>query len=252
MLKRLTSLTLLILTCFFASANSWLTFWDNTKPEEGLIGFQFGGGIYTGDGNGEMLMDEQDLPHGEFTLLFGFDYWKKQPSGLDLHLSLTSNFNQYHFHHDINSRTYEGYYRYLFLQIPAALEIPIPNYPYLSARAGIALSSENIWGATNGNIIGFNYQTDISARFWVYPEILLGLSFLEEKTESFHVKGHIQYMFDPFRNLSQQTSLDYISGTLTHSGNVSTGRFTIALTIYPMWKRKVSVGKDKSINCPNF
>lgn len=233
-------------------ASPWLTFWDNTKPEEGLFGLTFGGGLFVGDGNGEMFMDAQDIPHGEFAMMFGFDYWKRQSTGLDFHVSLTSNFQQYHFHYDINNRTYDGLYRYLYLQVPATMEIPIPNYPYLSARAGIVLSTENIFGARRGDLIGFNYNTNISAKFWVYPEALIGISFLEEKTESFHVKGFVQYIFDPFRNLTQQTSLDYVSGTLTHSGRVSSGRIIIGLSVYPMWKRKVSVGKDKSINCPKF
>jgi hypothetical protein len=233
-------------------ASPWFTFWDNTKPEEGLFGISFGGGLFVGDGNGEMFSDPQDVPHGEFATLFGFDYWKRQSSGLDFHVSLTTNFQQYHFHYDINNRTYDGLYRYLYLQAPFTAEFPIPNYPYLSVRGGIVLSSENIMGARMNDIIGFDYITNVSARFWVYPEALLGISFLEEKTESFHVKGFVQYIFDPFRNLSQQTSLDFVSGTLTHSGRVSTGRIMLALSVYPMWKRKVSVGKDKSINCPKF
>lgn len=249
-MQKLIALISLIFICttslYAGLKNVWA---DNTSPDRGLIGFQIGGGLLFG-GNGEMFNDPSDIPHGEFALLGGGDYWVKINRSYNISLSVLLNYHQSHFHVVINNAEYDGYYRHLFLNIPFAFEFPIPKYPYLAFRIGIGFNTTNLLRPYNSEIIGFNYQTKVYNNWLLSPDFLIGFSILEEETPRFHLRAMVQYAVQPFKGLRHDSTMDFFGGGLNHSGAMDIGRALIILGIYPKWKKKYTVNQNK--DCPIF
>lgn len=239
-----------LLCCFYILPTQALDFWkDNTNPKRGVLGVIVGGGLLFG-GNGEVFEDPQDVPHGEFTLNLGIDYWWAVHQNFNLYFSVLSNYHQAHFHQSINTVSYDGYYRQLFISLPIAIEYPIPKYPYLALRAGVAASFDNVWGKTAGDLIGFNYSTSVQHDWLISPDLFVGINFLEEELPKFNVKAMIQYAFFPFSGMQQNTNLSFIPDDLSHEGAMNSERLQLLFVLYPKWKIKSKVGDNS--NCPAF
>lgn len=249
MSKRFVLLPLLMFV-FFTKNTIAQNFWkDNTSSDKGLLGFNLGGALLFG-GNGEIFISDSETPHGEYGLLAGLDYFIKINRLYNINLSVLSNYQQAHFHYDINNETYDGYYRHFFLNIPLALEIPIPNYNYIQFRTGLSINSRNFWQPVQSNIAGFPYTTTVQSSWFLFPEIFIGLSFLEEETSNFFIRAYVQYSADIFKTQIQKTELQYISNTLEHRGSYNPSRAQLIFAFYPKWKIKSTIKQSKE--CPVF
>jgi hypothetical protein len=249
MLKKYIYLQLISIVFFFQNTQSQ-SFWkNNTSPDKGLLGLNLGGALLFG-GNGEIFNSSNETPHGEYGILAGLDYFIKINRLYNINISLLSNYQQAHFHFDVNNETYDGFYRHFFINVPIAIELPIPNYSYIHFRTGISINSRNIWQPVNSNIAGFTYTTQINTKLFMYPEIFFGLSFLEEETNNFFIRAYIQYSADIFRSQVQQTELEYISTTFSHKGIYNSSRAQLIFSFYPKWKIKSTIKQSK--DCPMF
>jgi hypothetical protein len=241
---------LLFALVFLLQNTNAQSFWkNNTSPDKGLLGFNIGGALLFG-GNGEIFNSATETPHGEYGILAGLDYFIKINRLYNINISVLSNYQQAHFHFDVNTETYDGYYRHFFINVPIAFEIPIPNYTYIHLRTGVSINSRNIWQPVNSNIAGFPYTTTINTQLFLYPEIFMGLSFLEEETSNFFIRAYVQYSADIFRSQVQQTELQYISNTFSHKGIYDSSRAQLIFSFYPKWKIKSTIKQSK--DCPVF
>lgn len=242
--------SLLLLLVIFSQNTKSQSFWkDNTSLDKGVLGFNLGGALLFG-GNGEIFNSASETPHGEYGILTGLDYFIKINRRYNINLSLLGNYQQAHFHFDINNETYDGYYRHLFLNIPIAIELPIPNYTYIHVRTGLSINSKNLWLPVNQNLASFPYTTKINTSWILYPEFFIGLSFLEEETSNFFIRAYIQYSANLLRAHVQETELKYISNTLKHKGIYDSSRAQLILAFYPKWKIKSTIKQSK--DCPVF
>ena len=108
---------------------------NNKDPKIGMVGLSFSTILPTG-GDGHIFDDDKDLPHGEYGLAGGIDYWKRYGKTYDIHLALDLKYQQYHFHYNVDKNN--GQFRFLHLSLPASLHFPIPNYSYMFFKFGLA------------------------------------------------------------------------------------------------------------------
>ena len=203
-------------------------------------------------GDGQLFEDNEDFPHGDYGLTLGLDYWKYNRSGLDYHLGAVAKYVQYHFHFAAEDGVEQsGRFALLYTSIPLTFHLSIPNYRYLQFIGGIAISSLNLAPNVSGNIADYQYSTRIDMRWYVAPELILGINFMEEKTDYFFIRGSINYSSFVLRNQSFWISMNNSNRTLSDARQMPSSRVELVIAIYPKWKFKRSIGKDSGINCPD-
>ncbi len=224
---------------------------SNVSPTRGIVGITIGGSQALG-GDGQLFGTNEDSPHGDFGLVFGFDYWKRNLNSFDYHIALNAKYIQYHFHHvPTGEEEQSGYFRMLYYSIPFTVHFPIPNYPYLQFFGGLAVAGKNLLPTQTGNLSSFTYQSNLDLKWVVSPELILGVNLIEEKTDYFIVRGSINYSNFLLRNQLYDVSLSDDTQQLESSRRMNTGKFEFQITLYPKWKFKRALGKKDGINCPS-
>lgn len=201
-------------------------------------------------GLGKIFEFPNDAPHKDFGIGGGFDFWKRYGRSYDTHVGLDAKLQQYHFH--FSEEEFDGYFRFLHLSAPASIHFPVPNYPYIFFKMGVALSSSNLIQNVNGYVEGHDYFTTFRTAWLVYPEIFLGFDILEEKTSKFYIRAGIDYTFIPISNMGGfRASVSENGQTIkVAKGTFTPNKFQFRLTIYPIWKKKINILKHGH-NCPN-
>ena len=173
---------------------------SNVSPSRGMFGITVGASQPLG-GDGQLFGTTPDFPHGDFGALFGFDYWKRNLNSFDYHIALNAKYVQYHFHHTpAGENELSGYFRMLYYSIPFTLHLAIPKYPFLQLFGGVALAGTNLLPVQSGTIGDFSYQTTLDLKWVASPEVILGINFIEEKTDYFILRGSINYSSFILRN----------------------------------------------------
>ena len=232
-------LFLLTLSCLHTFAGGNLSFLNNgnKNPKYGMLGFSFIAARPLGGGG--HLFDEKgtDKPHGEFGLAGGFDYWKRYLRTYDIHIGLEAKYQQYHFHYGVND--FDGYFRFMHLSIPITMQFPFKNYPYIFVKAGVALSSLNILSNNSGSIKNNSYIAEFQTAWPIYPEIILGIDFLEEQGKKAYVRVGIDFTFIPISSMATYNA--FVSNnviTSKGSGTFTPNKVQLKIVIYPKWKKR--------------
>lgn len=221
---------------------------SNKSPNLGMVGVSVIPILPSG-GGGQIFEGSNDSPHAEFGIGGGLDYWKRYGKSYDTHLGLDLKYQQYHFH--FGEGGYNGEFQFLHLSVPASLQFPIPNYTYMFFKLGIALSSSNIIQENMGFVGENKYFTTFKTAWLLYPEILLGVDILEEKTSKFYFRVGVDYTFIPISNMGTYTASVSEDGQIKNAkGTFTPNKFQLKLTIYPIWKKKINILKHGH-NCPN-
>lgn len=237
MIKQITTI-LLTLTTFLANAGLGDVSFASRDPKYGMVGISFTALRPTG-GNGHLFDEEKDSPHEEFGLAGGFDFWKKYPRTYDFHVGLEAKYQQYHFHYG-DDEEFDGYFRFLHLTAPATIHFPLKNYPYIFFKGGVALSSLNLLSDNSGRVGNHAYLSKFETAWPVYPEITLGIDFLEEKGRKAYIRAGIDYTFVPLSSMGEYKAYVWSGNELmVGSGSFSPSKFQIKITVYPVWKRIV-------------
>ena len=224
---------------------------NNVSPNRGILGLQ-ASVLLPFSGDGQLFQENEDFPHGDYGVSFGLDYWKSNRIGLDYHLGAVAKYVQYHFHFTPEGGTDEkGQFALFYTSIPLTFHLRIPNYRYLQLIAGVAISSMNFAPNVSGNIADYQYSTRIDLRWFVAPELILGINFMEEKTDYFFIRGSINYSAFILRNQSYWISMNNSNRTLAEAKQMPSNRVELVIAIYPKWKFKRSISKDAGINCPD-
>ena len=221
----------------FAGRNLSFLNSGNRNPKYGMLGFSFLAARPLGGGG--HLFDEQgsDKPHGEFGLSGGFDYWKRYQRTYDFHIGLEAKYQQYHFHYGSNGL--DGYFRFMHISVPITVHFPFKNYPFIFVKGGVSLNSLNILGDNNGAIGINSYIAKFQTAWPVYPEVILGIDFLEEKSKKAYVRVGIDFTFIPIGSMAQYDAFvsDNVSVT-KGSGTFTPNKIQLKLVVYPKWKKK--------------
>lgn len=188
-------------------------------------------------GGGGHLFDGKDKPHGEFGLSGGFDYWKRYQRTYDFHIGLEAKYQQYHFHYGADQ--FDGYFRFLHISTPVTMHFPFKNYPYIFVKGGVALSSLNLMSDNTGSLGASNsYIAKFETAWPVYPEIILGIDFLEEKSKKAYVRVGIDFTFVPISSMGKFDAFVSDGSVITTgSGTFSPNKIQIKIAIYPKWKK---------------
>lgn len=208
---------------------------SNRHPKYGMIGFS--GGLTRPFGGGGHLFDEDgDQPHGEFGFLAGFDYWKRYFGAYDFHVGLESKYEQYHFHYGENQL--DGYFRLLNLSIPVTIHFPLKSYPNIALKGGFALSCLNFWSTNKGSVGDQSYITEFKSAWPVYPELIIGVDFLEESGRKGFFRAGIDYSFVPVGSMGEFGAFVTQNGVQTSAmGSFSMSKIQLKITLYPTWKQ---------------
>lgn len=221
---------------------------NNKDPKIGMVGLSFSTILPTG-GDGHIFDDDKDLPHGEYGLAGGVDYWKRYGKTYDIHLALDLKYQQYHFHYNVDKNN--GQFRFLHLSLPASLHFPIPNYSYMFFKFGVALSSANVFQENIGFVGDNKYFTTFKTSWFVYPEMTLGVDILEEKTQKFYFRVGIDYTFIPISKMGEFKSSVASNGIIeTSKGNFTPNKFQLKVTFYPFLKKNFDY-KKQGHRCPS-
>lgn len=223
---------------------------NNVTPTRGIYGLQFGG-LKPFAGDGHLFEANEDFPHGDYGVVLGFDYWKRNLNALDYHIGLNAKFVQYHFH-TIGSGGEEltARFRMLYYSIPFTLHLSIPHYKYLQFLGGISIATFNTLPNTSGTLENYNYSTILDLKWFVSPELILGINFMEEKTDYFFIRGSINYTSFLMRNQSFGVNMTDGTNTLNDSRRMPSSKVVLLITVYPKWKFKRGVSNDQGVNCP--
>jgi len=231
-------------------ANARFSLKNNMSPTKGMLGVNVGV-LKPFGGDGQLFASDDDTPHGDYGFSAGLDYWKKNLNSFEYHLGFKAKFVQYHFHHTPEGGTeLTGHFQMLYYSVPLSLHLSIPNYPYLQAVGGIAITSMNVLGVKSGATDSFTYNSTLDLKWVVAPEIFLGINFIEEKTDFMFFKGAIVISTFPMRNLSHRVSLGNGIQEFNAASSMPSGKIELVLTFYPKWKTKRSISNDEGINCP--
>ena len=232
-------LFVLTISCLHAFAGGNLSFLNNgnKNPKYGMLGFSFIAARPLGGGG--HLFDEKgtDKPHGEFGLAGGFDYWKRYLRTYDIHIGLEAKYQQYHFHYGVND--FDGYFRFMHLSIPITMQFPFKNYPYIFVKAGVALSSLNILSNNSGSIKNNSYIAEFQTAWPIYPEIILGIDFLEEQGKKAYVRVGIDFTFVPISSMATYDA--FVSNNVIISkgtGTFTPNKVQLKIVVYPKWKKR--------------
>ena len=221
---------------------------SNKDPKKGMLGVTFTPILPTG-GNGHIFEKEDDAPHSEYGIGGGIDYWKKYLRAYDLHLGFDLKYQQYHFHYGPDERN--GEHQFLHLSIPASVQYPIPDYEYIFVKVGFSISSSNILRENIGFAGNIKYITNFKTTWLIYPEINLGIDFIEEKYPKFYMRAGIDYTFIPIPKMGEFKSSISNNGVIEiASGKFSPSKFQLRISFYPIWKKKISFIKEGH-DCPN-
>ena len=221
---------------------------SNKDPKKGMLGVTFTP-IKPSGGSGHIFEDKNDDPHSEYGISGGIDYWKKYLRVYDFHLGFDLKYQQYHFH--FGSKKNNGEHQFLHLSVPANIQYPIPNYEYFFFKAGISISSTNLLKENIGFAGDNKYITTFKTAWLIYPEINLGVDFIEEKYPRFYFRVGIDYTFIPVPKMGEfKTSISNNGIIETVSGNFSPNKIQLKISIYPIWNKKISFLK-KGHDCPN-
>jgi len=200
-----------------------------------MIGFSFQAARPVG-GGGHLFDKGDDTPHGEFGLSGGLDYWKRYPRTYDFHAGLEVKYQQYHFHYGPDQ--FDGYFRFVNISAPMTMHFPFKNYPYIFIKGGFALSSLNLVAANSGSLGPNSYIAEFQTAWPVYPEIILGIDFLEEKSKKAYVRVGIDFTFVPISSMGEFDAFVSDDGIITQgSGTFSPNKIQIKIVIYPKWKK---------------
>jgi len=200
-----------------------------------MIGFSFQAARPVG-GGGHLFDEGDDTPHGEFGLSGGLDYWKRYPRTYDFHAGLEVKYQQYHFHYGPDQ--FDGYFRFVNISAPMTMHFPFKNYPYIFIKGGFALSSLNLVAANSGSLGPNSYIAEFQTAWPVYPEIILGIDFLEEKSKKAYVRVGIDFTFVPISSMGEFDAFVSDDGIITQgSGTFSPNKIQIKIVIYPKWKK---------------
>lgn len=228
---------ILTLSCIQLYAVGNLSFLNsgNRNPKYGMIGFSFQAARPVG-GGGHLFDEGDDTPHGEFGLSGGLDYWKRYPRTYDFHAGLEVKYQQYHFHYGPDQ--FDGYFRFVNISAPMTMHFPFKNYPYIFIKGGFALSSLNLVAANSGSLGPNSYIAEFQTAWPVYPEIILGIDFLEEKSKKAYVRVGIDFTFVPISSMGEFDAFVSDDGIITQgSGTFSPNKIQIKIVIYPKWKK---------------
>lgn len=232
-------LFVLTISCLHAFAGGNLSFLNNgnKNPKYGMLGFSFIAARPLG-GGGHLFDDKgTDKPHGEFGLAGGFDYWKRYLRTYDIHIGLEAKYQQYHFHYGVND--FDGYFRFMHLSIPITMQFPFKNYPYIFVKAGVALSSLNILSNNSGSIKNNSYIAEFQTAWPIYPEIILGIDFLEEQGKKAYVRVGIDFTFVPISSMATYDA--FVSNNVIISkgtGTFTPNKVQLKIVVYPKWKKR--------------
>ena len=201
-----------------------------------MIGFSFQASRPFG-GGGHLFDEGNDRPHGEFGLSGGIDFWKRYQQIYDFHIGLEAKYQQYHFHYGSNQ--FDGYFRFVHISSPITMHFPFRNYPYIFFKGGFALSSLNLVAPNLGSLGPNSYIAEFQTTWPVYPEIILGIDFLEEKSKKAYVRIGIDFTFIPINSMGEFSAFVSDGTVITSgSGTFSPNKIQIKIAIYPKWKRK--------------
>jgi hypothetical protein len=118
-------------------------------------------------------------------------------------------------------------------------------------KAGISISSTNLLKENIGFAGDNKYITTFKTAWLIYPEINLGVDFIEEKYPRFYFRVGIDYTFIPVPKMGEfKTSISNNGIIETVSGNFSPNKIQLKISIYPIWNKKISFLK-KGHDCPN-
>ena len=209
----------------------------NKNPKYGMLGFSLLAARPLGGGG--HLFDDQgtDKPHAEFGLAGGFDFWKRYLRTYDIHIGLEAKYQQYHFHYGDDD--FDGYFRFMHLSLPITMQFPFKNYPYIFVKTGFALSSSNLFSDNTGTIGNNSYVAKIQTAWPIYPEIILGIDFLEEKGKKAYVRVGIDFTFIPIKSMATYDA--FVSNNITVSrgnGTFTPNKIQLKLVVYPKWKKR--------------
>ncbi len=238
---------ILFLTSFSIQEGFAISF-SNKDPKKGMLGVTFTP-IKPSGGSGHIFEDKNDDPHSEYGISGGFDYWKKYLRVYDFHIGFDLKYQQYHFH--FGSDKYNGEHQFLHFSIPTNIQYPIPGYEYFFFKVGISISSSNLLKENIGFAGNNKYITTFKTAWLIYPEINLGVDFIEEKYPRFYFRVGIDYTFIPIPKMGEfKTSISNNGIIETVSGNFSPNKIQLKISIYPIWNKKISFLK-KGHDCPN-
>lgn len=252
MFKNLTLFVLLLFSSLNVLAGKSILGWnwitsDNSSPKQGMKGFTFGALLPMGE-SGQVFIEPM-APHAEYGLFTGFDYWKRFQHYYDYHIGLQTKYQQYHFHYELYDEELDGYYRFWHLTAPISMNFPIKNYPYLFFKLGAAISTTNLLFKSGGKIGPFDYFTRIYTGWTFYPEIQLGLDFMEEKNSKVWVRAGIDFSFIPIKSMGQTETYLLNGPAQGVRAHFNPSKFQVRLDFYPVWKRRRRV--SDSNKCPN-
>jgi hypothetical protein len=190
-------------------------------------------------GGGGHLFDDKgtDKPHAEFGLSGGFDYWKRYQRTYDIHVGLEAKYQQYHFHYGVDD--FDGYFRFTHISVPITIHFPFKNYPYIFAKVGVALSSLNLLSDNTGAIGENSYIANLQTAWPVYPEVILGIDFLEEKSKKAYVRVGIDFTFIPIGSMGEYNAYVSDNTTITTGrGTFTPNKIQLKIIVYPKWKKR--------------
>lgn len=232
------------------SSKKMVSLTSNINPSRGMFGVTIGAS-HPFAGDGQVFAANEDYPHGDFGLIAGFDYWKRNLNSFDYHIGLNAKYLQYHFHYSpANEDEITGQFRLLYYSIPFSLNFQIPNYSFLQILGGVAITSMNLFSSQSGAVGSYEYQTLLDLKWAVSPEVFVGINFLEEKTDFMIIRGSINYSTFILRNQSFGVFMTNGNEVLSSARKMNSNKVELQITIYPKWKFKNAVGKDEGVNCP--
>lgn len=232
---------ILYILLFFTYSSAFAGLGDisfaSRDPKYGMVGISFTG-IRPLGGAGHLFDEDNDTPHGEFGLAGGFDFWKKYYRTYDFHVGLEGKYQQYHFHYGQDEL--DGYFRFVHLSAPVTIHFPLKNYPYIFFKGGFALSSMNLLNENSGKVGDQSYISEFETAWPVYPELILGIDFLEEKGRKAFMRVGIDYTFVPLSSMGEFKAYVWSGNELKQgTGSFNPSKFQLKITIYPVWKRIV-------------
>lgn len=202
-----------------------------------MVGISFTG-IRPFGGDGHLFDEDTDTPHEEFGFGGGFDFWKKYYRTYDFHVGVEAKYQQYHFHY--GQEGHDGYFRFLHLTAPVSIHFPLKDYPYIFFKGGFALSSLNLLGDNSGTAGDNAYVSKFETAWPIYPEIILGIDFLEEKGRKAYIRAGIDYTFVPLSSMAEFDAYVWNGNELMKgAGSFNPTKIQLKITIYPIWKRIV-------------